>query len=259
VLSAALNVPDAEAATTVKVQLPIKEPEVLVSVSAISAPEYADKVAVLPAAPEILNTPDIIGVLVLEANVSVPPTALNTEACDCEPFRDTEPEVEVSDPKVPPVTTAVIPVVAIPPARMKEIFAPGRTAAVLIAPAVPPAVEVATTGVPLILWKTLAVFVVPETVVSDTQPRDVPWFVVTAVAYTADVTSGVPSVSAVCQITNEFSAMVLLVFKRTAFATGVDTTVNIPAVRADAATSAIRCLIVFIDICFLSLVRLRIS
>jgi hypothetical protein len=47
--------------------------------------------------------------------------------------------------------------------------------------------------------------------------------------------------------------------RRVAFATGAETTVNKPAVRADTATSAIRCLIVFVDICILSLVRLRIS
>jgi hypothetical protein len=44
-----------------------------------------------------------------------------------------------------------------------------------------------------------------------------------------------------------------------AFAAGADTTEINPAVRADAATSAMRCLIVFVDICFLSLVRVRIS
>ena len=54
--------PDAEAATTVKVQVPIKAPEVLVSPSTIREPEYAVKVAVLPAAPLIENTPDITGV-----------------------------------------------------------------------------------------------------------------------------------------------------------------------------------------------------
>jgi hypothetical protein len=41
-----------------------------------------------------------------------------------------------------------------------------------------------------------------------------------------------------------------------AFADGVATTDRNPAVRADAATSAMRCLSVLLDICFLSLVEL---
>ena len=45
-------------------------------------------------------------------------------------------------------------------------------------------------------------------------------------------------------------------FPPAALATGVDTTDRNPAVRADAATSAMRCLIVFLDIFFLSLVEL---
>jgi hypothetical protein len=42
-----------------------------------------------------------------------------------------------------------------------------------------------------------------------------------------------------------------------ALATGVDTTENNPAVSADTATTAMRFLSVFVDICFLSLVGLR--
>jgi hypothetical protein len=42
-----------------------------------------------------------------------------------------------------------------------------------------------------------------------------------------------------------------------ALATGIDTTERNPAVSADAATTAMRCLIVFVDIFFLSLVGLR--
>ena len=41
-----------------------------------------------------------------------------------------------------------------------------------------------------------------------------------------------------------------------ALATGVDTTENNPAVSADTATTAMRFLSVFVDICFLSLVEL---
>ena len=40
-----------------------------------------------------------------------------------------------------------------------------------------------------------------------------------------------------------------------AFAEGVDTTENNPAVSADTATTAMRCFIVLLDICFLSLVE----
>ena len=40
-----------------------------------------------------------------------------------------------------------------------------------------------------------------------------------------------------------------------ALATGADATDNIPAVNADTASSAMRCLIVFVDIFFLSLVE----
>jgi hypothetical protein len=40
-----------------------------------------------------------------------------------------------------------------------------------------------------------------------------------------------------------------------ALAAGVDTTVNNPAVSADTATSAMRCLIVLLDMFFLSLVE----
>jgi hypothetical protein len=42
---------------------------------------------------------------------------------------------------------------------------------------------------------------------------------------------------------------------RAALATGIDTTERTPAVSAVAATTAMRCFIVFVDICFLSLVR----
>jgi len=41
-----------------------------------------------------------------------------------------------------------------------------------------------------------------------------------------------------------------------ALATGVDATERTPAVNADTATTAMRCFIVFVDICFLSLVEL---
>ena len=119
-------------------------------------------------------------------------------------------------------------------------------------------VDVATTPAVLILWYTFAVLVVPETVVSDTHPIDVPT-TVEAVGATKVVVSGVPSVSAACQITNVSELVVVAVPRVIALEVGAETTVNIPAVRADTATSAMRCLIVFIDICILSLVRLRIS
>ncbi len=41
-----------------------------------------------------------------------------------------------------------------------------------------------------------------------------------------------------------------------ALATGADITERTPAVNADTATTAMRCFIVFLDICFLSLVKL---
>jgi hypothetical protein len=46
---------------------------------------------------------------------------------------------------------------------------------------------------------------------------------------------------------------------RAALATGVETTDTNPAVSADTATSAMRCFIVFVDILFLSLVRIGVS
>jgi hypothetical protein len=44
-----------------------------------------------------------------------------------------------------------------------------------------------------------------------------------------------------------------------AFAAGAETTENVPAARAETAISAMRLRNVFVDICFLSLVRLGIS
>jgi hypothetical protein len=99
----------------------------------------------------------------------------------------------------------------------------------------------------------LETVVAKEVEVSATQPLDVP--VPSVVLVTA---AAVPIGASISSI-NEPAVWVVPRVPRTAFATGADTTVNIPAVRADTATSAIRCLIVFIDICILSLVRLRIS
>jgi hypothetical protein len=93
--------------------------------------------------------------------------------------------------------------------------------------------------------------------VSDTQPTEDPAAVVVLSSNCVALKlSGVPSASALVIKTSEEACCPPFVV---ALATGAETTVNIPAVRADAATNAIRCLIVFVDIYFLSLVSLRIS
>jgi len=56
----------------------------------------------------------------------------------------------------------------------------------------------------------------------------------------------------------EVAPLAVTVRPAVALATGADTTERNPAVSADAATTAMRCLIVFVDICFLSLVDDRV-
>jgi hypothetical protein len=188
------------------------------------------------------------------------PELINIEADFASPARDIGADVVINDPIVPPVTTtetpALVPVAMATEVATKEIFPPAWITPVL---AIPP-----TTEVPIeeTLEPDGAAPLTPPLVafVSATQPTDDN---ATGANSEDNCTAvgrfGVPSVSALVPITSELAWKWEFAGTTVALATGAETTVNKPAVRADTATSAIRCLIVFVDICILSLVRLRIS
>ena len=153
---------------------------------------------------------------------------------------------------VPPVTTTDTPAEVVPAeateVATKEIFPPDWITPVL---AIPPVTEVPTELTdeepPLVAL----VSAIQPTDDNATEPGKA------ADSCAAVGTFGVPSVSALVPIISEEAVKLPDVEASVAFATGAETTVNKPAVRAETATSAIRCLIVFVDIYFLSLVEFR--
>jgi hypothetical protein len=123
VLSPRLTDPAEFAAATVRVQRPIKVPELRVSPSIIPVPVYAAIVAVEPAAAVTENIP---------ARVLTPPlifeVLINTDAAVREPAREIAEDVVTNDPSVPPVTItdtpALVPVACATEVAAKEIDPP---------------------------------------------------------------------------------------------------------------------------------------